>query len=63
MTIENNKWLDTKQAAEYLKMSPQTLENLRSKDGAGPKYYKPLERKVLYLKNDLDVWVTEKGEM
>lgn len=62
MEIESNVWMDTKEAADYLKMSPQTLENMRLKENCGPKFYKPLQRKILYLKKDLDAWV-KSGEL
>lgn len=56
MKIEENKWLDTKAASEYIGYSESTLENLRLEGNKGPIFYKPLG-KVLYLKSDLDDWV------
>ena len=48
-------FLTTKEAAEFLRHSEQTLEQWRQK-GIGPKYYKPAD-KVFYTKEDLCEWV------
>jgi len=48
------KYLTTKQAAEYLGLSPRTLERMR-RNGGGPVYRKH-GRHVLYHINDLDAW-------
>ncbi len=48
--------LKTKEAAELLKLSPRTLENLRLR-GGGPRYVK-LGGAVRYRTKDLDEWVT-----
>lgn len=48
-------FLTTKEAAEYIKHSEQTLEQWRAK-GIGPKYLKP-QGKVLYTKEDLINWM------
>ena len=47
--------LRTPQAAEYVGLSPHTLENLRS-DGAGPQFFK-IGRVVVYDVADLDSWL------
>lgn len=47
------EYFDTRAAAEYLGMSPKTLEKLRTV-GGGPAYYKLSG--VRYLQSDLDAW-------
>ncbi len=47
--------LRTRQAAEYIGLSPHTLENLRS-TGRGPRFFK-LGRVVVYELGDLDLWL------
>lgn len=50
---------DTKQAAEFLKLSPRTLERMRV-EGAGPPYLKAgrsIRAKVLYRPSDVREWV------
>ena len=42
------------EAAEFLRLSPQTLNNMRSK-GIGPSYYKH-GRRVLYDVDELRAW-------
>jgi len=55
-----DEFMDTKEAAEFIKHSPSTLETWRS-EGGGPKWYKP-SGKVVYLRQDLVEWVkTENG--
>lgn len=52
-----DRWMLTEEAAEYLKLSPRTLEKLRTV-GKGPAYHKPgYLRRVLYNKDDLDDWL------
>lgn len=48
-------FISTKEAADFLKYSEQTLAEWRVK-GIGPKYYKPAD-KVFYIKDDLIEWV------
>lgn len=52
-----NKLYDTKEAANYLKVSTGTLENWRTQ-GEGPKFKKP-KGKVYYTQQDLDEWVNK----
>jgi hypothetical protein len=55
--------LTTLEAAAYLRLSPRTLEDMRV-TGTGPRYYKlgPGKRsKVVYRKDDLEVWFTRFG--
>ncbi len=47
-------------AAEYLGLSPATLETLRSR-GGGPPFVK-LGRRVVYRQGDLDLWLEERVE-
>jgi len=58
----DNISMSTKEAAKYLGFSIQYLKQLRcshqlidNKLCAGPAYYK-VGRKVIYRKNDLDIW-------
>jgi len=49
------------EAAEYLRLSPRTLEGMRV-DGTGPRYFKmgPGRRaKVVYRTSDLEEWLTQ----
>jgi hypothetical protein len=47
------EYFDTQAAAEYLGLSPKTLEKLRWA-GGGPVYYRL--GKIRYLQHDLDTW-------
>ena len=49
--------LSTPWAAEYLAVSPATLEALRSR-GGGPAFAK-LGRRVVYRREDLDAWLAD----
>lgn len=49
-------WMTSKEAATYARTTTGTLSTLRSKQ-AGPKYYKPSARRVLYKKSDVDAWI------
>jgi hypothetical protein len=51
--------LTTVEAAEYLRLSPRTLEDMRV-TGNGPRYFKlgPGRRsKVVYRREDLETWL------
>lgn len=50
--------LPTPEAAEYLGLSPATLETLRTR-GGGPPFVK-LGRRVVYRREDLDAWIAER---
>ena len=50
--------LTTPAAADYLGLSPATLETMRSR-GGGPVFAK-LGRRVVYQREDLDAWVKER---
>lgn len=57
---DRDVWLFTKEAAEYLRMSPRTLERWRSDGGnCGPVYGKlgPSKKsRVVYRLRDLEAW-------
>lgn len=57
MTIAQDTYLTTKQAAEALNVSCSLLEKLRV-SGDGPPYYKIGPRRVLYARKDLDDWIS-----
>lgn len=48
-------FLDSKEAAHILKLSPQTLNNWRTQ-GRGPAFRKA-GRKVIYARSDIDAWM------
>lgn len=53
------EYLDTREAAALLRLSPRTLERMRV-DGAGPKYFKAgggIRSKVLYRREELRAFV------
>lgn len=47
-------YLNCDQAGEHLKLSPRTLEKLRT-IGGGPRFRK-LGRRVVYTLSDIDAW-------
>jgi hypothetical protein len=49
--------LDTKNAAEYLGLSPKTLAMMRSA-GSGPRFLK--QGRVFYFLDDLKAWISER---
>jgi len=51
------RYLDTKQAAEYLGVTSRHLENIRWR-GGGPAFHK-LGGSVRYLLEELDAWAGE----
>ena len=55
MYTNNYKYLTNNEAAEYLRMSPRTLEGYRVR-GGGPAFCK-VGRRVVYVLQDLDAWV------
>jgi excisionase family DNA binding protein len=50
--------LTTRQAASYLKLASETLEQMRTA-GGGPPFVK-LARMVRYRRTDLDSWLSER---
>jgi hypothetical protein len=53
-----DKYLDNRQAAQYLKLSPRTLDRLRL-TGEGPRFRK-FGRRVIYAIEDLEIWANER---
>lgn len=53
-TRRTSAYLTCEEAGAFLRLSPRTLENLRTK-GGGPRFRK-LGRRVLYSQADLDAW-------
>jgi predicted DNA-binding transcriptional regulator AlpA len=52
---------DIEEAAVYVRLSPYTLNNFRSRPGmVGPRFVKLGER-VYYLKEDLDAWIESRA--
>jgi len=54
-----DKYLMTVEAAEFLRLSPRTLERMRV-DGTGPRFLKAgpgLRARVLYRQSDLEAWL------
>lgn len=49
------RYFNTKHAADYLTISPSTLNRMRV-SGEGPRYAKA-GRRVIYAPTDLDAWV------
>ena len=55
---KRNDLMTTTEAAEYVGLSPRTLERYRV-TGEGPKFLK-VGRRVLYRRSDLDGWLENK---
>jgi excisionase family DNA binding protein len=49
-------YLTNTEAAQYLRLSPRTLEKMRGL-GDGPRFHK-FGRRVLYARVDLDAWAS-----
>ena len=54
---QQSLFLATPQAAQYLNLSPRTMERWRVQ-GIGPKYRK-FGRRTLYNRRDLDIWADQ----
>jgi hypothetical protein len=52
------KFLDNQQAADYLRLSPRTLDRQRV-TGEGPQFRK-FGRRVIYAIEDLEAWANER---
>jgi len=60
---EDRKYLNTAEAADYLRCSVSTLEKFRSTK-VGPPYRRSLEgNAILYLRAELDQWVEQRWEV
>ncbi len=57
LTSIPGKFLDNQQAAEYLRLSPRTLDRQRA-TGEGPKFRK-FGRRVIYALEDLEIWANQ----
>lgn len=55
-----DRLLNTKEAADYLGLSPRTLEGYRSR-GGGPLYVAISRNVVRYRLSDLQAWVDERA--
>lgn len=58
-TAQPQRYLTNDEAAEYLRLSPRTLEKQRV-IGGGPRFRK-FGRRVMYAVADLDVWADERS--
>ena len=56
MSDRKDKFLDTRRAADFLGLSPRTLQTYRS-TGAGPDFHR-FGGVVRYRRSDLDAWAT-----
>jgi hypothetical protein len=55
----NGPWLRTPEAAEYVKLSPSSLEKFRCV-GGGPVFHRAGAKICLYHRDALDAWLNEK---
>ena len=58
MSLAKPHYLNTEEAASYVRLSPSTLARMRV-TGEGPRYSKA-GRRVIYDPRDLDEWVAER---
>lgn len=58
MNLSNSPLLDTREAARYLKLKPQTLAHYRAR-GGGPPFIRFGIRAVRYRLTDLDKWIAD----
>jgi hypothetical protein len=56
---ENDPFLNTVEAAAYVRIDPRTFEAWR-RQGRGPIYHKYTARCVRYRRSDLDRWLNER---
>ncbi|MDD5364807.1 MAG: helix-turn-helix domain-containing protein [Gallionellaceae bacterium] len=57
--VQPQRYLTNDEAAEYLRLSPRTLEKLRV-IGGGPRFRK-FGRRVMYAVADLDAWADQRS--
>ncbi|KKD57579.1 transcriptional regulator [Stenotrophomonas maltophilia] len=57
--VQPQRYLTNDEAAEYLRLSPRTLEKQRV-IGGGPKFRK-FGRRVMYAVSDLDAWADQRS--
>ncbi|HBO8762655.1 TPA: helix-turn-helix domain-containing protein [Pseudomonas aeruginosa] len=58
-TSQPQRYLTNDEAADYLRLSPRTLEKQRV-IGGGPKFRK-FGRRVMYAVSDLDAWADQRN--
>lgn len=58
-TSQPQRYLTNDEAADYLRLSPRTLEKQRV-IGGGPKFHK-FGRRVMYAVSDLDAWADQRS--
>ncbi|AIJ46926.1 hypothetical protein O987_14050 [Comamonas testosteroni TK102] len=58
-SAQPQRYLTNDEAAEYLRLSPRTLEKQRVM-GGGPKFRK-FGRRVMYAVTDLDAWAEDRS--
>lgn len=60
-TNEEQRYLTTAEAAEYLGLAKRTLDGYRLR-GGGPKFYKRGRNIIRYRASDLDDWLREEPQ-
>jgi excisionase family DNA binding protein len=53
-----DRLLTQDEAAEYLRVSPRTLQRWRTEAGTGPPWHRA-GRRVVYRQRDLDAWLEQ----
>ncbi len=53
------EYLDTREAAKLVRLSPRTLERLRT-TGAGPAFSKAGSKIVIYSRLDIETWLSQR---
>ena len=56
-----HEYLTVKEAAEYLRLAPQTLDKFRH-FGGGPEYIRVTARAIRYERAALDAWMAERRQ-
>lgn len=54
---DNDRFLDTDEAARFLNLSPRTLETRRLRDPDNPPFFRMAQNKVCYLRSELLAWM------
>jgi hypothetical protein len=55
-TLQGRTWLNFAKAAQYCGLDAGYFRN-QIKEGRGPSYIKPSERRAFFTKPDLDRWI------
>jgi len=61
MKEHKERYLTTQEAADYLQLSPRTLQGYRVR-GGGPTFYRRGRNTVRYTREDLDAWLKRQEE-